>query len=153
MSAPIAKSGAEHTLVVEVMAPRGARAIYGLLGARFVADPYSSAFKAVLSAGSEPRPVQANTLLGRIESVEVGLPEEYAQAVASSVRLACEDGRPASSGVLDIRYAAIGHVSSNQRVFSMLGNAIVQLMVQTRNAPKDADRAKVVAECYEKYCA
>lgn len=117
-------------LVIELMVPRGGRALYGALGAKFTSDRSSSSLRAIVTAQPDSSPTNADSLISSIEQVEIGLPREYADGVANGVRSALEWRRSLSAGTLDFGYAAIGRVSSSQRLFWILGSTVTELLMQ-----------------------
>ena len=134
---PIVEMGATPPLrneasvvVIELMVARGGRSLYGALGARFESERASDSLRVIVTAKPDSSPVNADSLISRIEQVEIGLPFEYADGVASGVRSALEHAHLLTAGTLDFAYAATGPASSSQRLFWVLGSAVTQLLMQ-----------------------
>lgn len=122
-----------HNAVLEVMIPRGARVLYGMLGVRYL--PAGAAairgddLKSTISIFSE----NENYLIKGFDSVSVGLPENYAKAALDGFRRASFDCVEVEINRLQIIYAAHGEVSSNERIFEKIGFVLAKLIAGACN--------------------
>lgn len=122
-----------HNAVLEVMIPRGARVLYGMLGVRYL--PAGGAAARIddlksISIFSEDE----NYLIKGFDSVSVGLPENYAKAALEGFRRASFDCVEVEINRLQIIYAAHGEVSSNERIFEKIGFVLARLIAGARNS-------------------
>ena len=118
----------ERYLVIEVMLPRGARALYGLLGVRHIASTGSATLKVRVACSGSTGAIYKGSLIDSFETVTVGLPELYADAAVSGFERAFADGVDMQGGVVEIAYAAFGEVSSSEPFFERLGFALAKAL-------------------------
>lgn len=117
-----------RVLILEVMIPRGARALYGLLGGRFVPSDEGGKLLVRTAIESDITPVYGDALLAPIEPVKVGLPAEYALAAVHGVERAVSKGVDLRPGSLEFCYAGHGEASSNAPIFDQLGYSLTNLL-------------------------
>lgn len=115
-------------LVLEVMIPRGARVLYGLLGVRYsAAEPVTCGVDA-LTENARRFLMDENFLVAGFDSVCVGLPKLYEEAARAGFTRASNNGVEIEVDRLEMVYAAYGEVSSSERVFEQIGFVLANLM-------------------------
>lgn len=121
-----AETSGARDLVLEVMIPRGARALYALLGLRY----QSSANKTEIGILIPPSAsgVFHGSLIEDFEVAHLGLPLEYAAASVGGFKRGLADGNDVDRGRIDICCAAYGDVSSNEPLFEKVGFALAHLV-------------------------
>jgi hypothetical protein len=128
----VRKLAGTQLAVVEVFVPRGPRADYGALGAQFVPDDTDSLVIQVPKSGLDAGNLLADSLAASSDTVRIGLPKEYSQAVLAGT-LNCEALVSLGSGELTFLCAAHGEIGSSPWVFSKLACIIVQLLAWPRD--------------------
>lgn len=109
---------------VEMIIPSAGRALYGLLGAKFVSD--RSGELLVKLAVSENVEAEIDwSLASSIDKVCAGLPVEYADSVLDGV---IHSGKILGSGVLFFNCAAHGEIGSSPQMFRQLALRVVRLI-------------------------
>lgn len=129
-----------RAIVLEVRLPRGPRAEYGLLGARFTPDDSGHVTLRVGVSGAEG--ATFDSLAGSFDDVRVGLPEEYAGEVLGT--LASLERLPA--GVLEIHECAHGAVGSSRVLFARLAKLIAALADTRVDLSDGAAEREMLAE-------
>jgi hypothetical protein len=115
-----------HSAAVEVLVPHGAMASYGLLGVEV--EPADSSFLTIkVGVSRASGPPLPKALAEVMDDVRIGLPAEYAEAVAEGAAKGFARGISGCGGVLSFRCAAHGQVGSNVGTFSALAEVLVHL--------------------------
>jgi hypothetical protein len=125
---------------IEAFVPRGGMAEYGLLSVEF--QPTEGRALQIEVPHSEMGGAPwVDTLAGKVDDVRLGLPQEYAIAVVTSMSSASA-GRY-RSGVLRVTDAVHGMVGSTPNFFGRLGRAAVELELANEDV-RVADRLAAV---------
>lgn len=109
---------------VEMFAPKGVRALYGLLGAKFTPDNLERLLVQVAFCEDTTKQVEWS-LAAKVDKIYVGLTCEYAPSVLDGALRAAET---LGSGVLRFECAAHGAVGSSPKIFRQLATLAVQLL-------------------------
>lgn len=121
-------------LILELKIARGARVVYGLLGAKYESMPSSNRLEVCLpSSEFQSRLFEASLIQG-FETAIVGIVPEYSDFAMSGIQKAVGTSA-VLPGRLDICYSAHGKVSSNGLVFEKLGFALTKLLCNTDPFP------------------
>jgi hypothetical protein len=124
-------------VAVELFIPKGARVLYGLLGAEF-RPSQSGELYVLVNALSSGGPLLDDPLLAPLlDEVRIGLPPSYVEAVLEGVTLVS-----ASSllpGTLLFQNAAHGVVSSCNAIFKVLSLTVVRLLMMNQIPTKEED--------------
>lgn len=118
-------------LVLEVMIPRGARALYALLGMQYLASEHEAVEMDALNNKLSILSTDEDYLVGGFDAVCVGLPEPYERAAMAGFRKALIEEERAEVERLKIFYAAYGEASSNEQVFEKAGFILAKLVSGT----------------------
>lgn len=117
-----------NNLVLEIMISRGARVLYGMLGVTYSPSETEAVgvddLKSKINLFSE----NEDYLVKGLDSVCVGLPKNYANAVMDGFRRAFLDGVEVELSRLQIFYAAYGDISSSEQVFEKIGFVTANLI-------------------------
>lgn len=125
---------------VEMLIPKGGRAIYGLLGAEFQPELSQELLVKVAVSGTATQ--QLDWLLAsRLDRAYMGLPSEYCHGVLSGALSAAEI---LGSGLLHINCAAYGEVSSSPIIFNQLASTIVKLLASNIQSVLDSEITAIV---------
>ena len=122
-----------HTIIAELFLPRGARVVYGVLGANY---KFEASRKLSLTTHQtlNDKKIFKDSLLDPIEEVYVGLPEEYEDGIYSGVKRVCDENKLLLTGNLDFCYAAHAEVSSSSWVFQKLAYIISNLFCMSEDS-------------------
>ncbi|WP_143521434.1 MULTISPECIES: hypothetical protein [Pseudomonas syringae group] len=116
-----------HSMILEVMIPKGARCLYGLLGVS-----YNSSNDVSVSAGdliqSVTKEIYYNSMVGDFDVVKVGLPSEYVKASFSGLKRGALSCLQLDMQLVNICYGAYGAVSSNELIFESMGASLAGLL-------------------------
>lgn len=107
------------TLALEVMIPRGARVLYGLLGIRY--DLTNEGRQVDFYDKVDVSSIYLDSLVKGFETVRFGLPIIYSEASIYGLKRYFELIKFKRSGVIEICGGAFGDVSSNELVFKKIG--------------------------------
>ena len=112
---------------IELFIPLGPRAMYGLLGARFVANQSG---ELIIEIGSTELAgdVVPDTLAMRGDIVRVGLPSEYINGVSNGIELALPDLAKLGAGVMTVSCAAYAEISSCEDIYSKVFRMLAALL-------------------------
>lgn len=135
-----------HDLIIEVMIPRGARVLYGMLGIIYPVSEESVIHFNQLSLTSELLPGYGAPLIRDFESVSFGLPESYSRAAKEGFRRASFDGIQLNPNRIGVFYAAHGDVSSSEQIFEKIGFVLAHLIV----GQSDDDFEKTITSLLER---
>jgi hypothetical protein len=127
---------------IEMLLPRGGRALYGLLGAELT--PRCSGrlvVQVAVSGRTEPQFIRS--LAARIDDVRLGIPDEYAVSVLDGVSRT-DESRSLGPGMVRFDRAAHGAVGSAQWLFQRLSAAIVRLLAGQPETPSDEGLAELL---------
>lgn len=124
-----------NSAALELLVPRGGDVQYGLLGGTFCA---TSGAQLVICGGVDGSKLGSgyfDSLVRRLETPAVGLPDQLAEAaiVGMHDRAFAQDALVA--GVLTLDCAAFGQVSSSPAHFGKLAVALVELLVMSDISP------------------
>ncbi|MCI0719495.1 MAG: hypothetical protein L0338_11090 [Acidobacteria bacterium] len=112
---------------IEVLIPRGPRALYGLLGAELQPNQSAALLIRVLTSRNGGERFPDSIALSSDETF-VGLPEEFSQAVIEGATNQIAKVGGLGSGELVFGHAAHGLVGSAPVVFKWLADCLVQLL-------------------------
>lgn len=113
-------------VAAEILIPRGARSLYGLLGARFSPIKGSDLLVTLPASEESSEQIFPGSLASKFDDVRVGLLSEYADFVTEGVATAIEDKVLVGTGCLALSCAAHGAASSNGPIFRALAYWLVQ---------------------------
>ncbi|MBD2500495.1 hypothetical protein [Anabaena azotica] len=121
-------------VMIEILAPLGARFLYGCLGAMFM--PNNSG-KLVLTVciSTESEPQLDNSLASSLDVVRNGIIEEYASSIFEGAKLKLQENGISNifgSGEVYFRWGAFGEIGSSIAFFHDLAYAVIQLMVNDK---------------------
>lgn len=121
-------------VMIEILAPLGARFLYGCLGAMFI--PHNSG-KLVLtvSISSESEPQLNNSLASSLDIVRNGISEEYASSIVEGAKLKLQEtgiSHIFGSGLIWFHLGAFGEIGSSRAFFHDLAYAVIELMVNDK---------------------
>jgi hypothetical protein len=121
-----AETSGVRELVLEVMIPRGGRALYALLGLRY----QTSAKEFEINTLSPPSisKVFHGSLIEDFEVAHFGLPLEFAAASVAGLKRGLAANNDINRGRIDICCAAYGDVSSNEPLFEKVGFALAHFV-------------------------
>jgi hypothetical protein len=126
LSAGAAVSRPSRSLAVEVVIPRGAVVVYGMLGAAFASDGMSALEMTVMAgAGAE----FSDSLAIAPETALLGVPEQYAEGIVSGFLRGAEKVGRLPGGSLVFDRGAHGQVGSNPNVFTSLAACVTRLLM------------------------
>lgn len=123
-----------RVVVVEVMIPRGGRAIYGLLGGIYSPHTNAHQLRVRIPRNQSFGGVYADSMVAAFDTARVGLPNEYAEAAIAGIKQAISGGVSPFPGVLSMCFAACGDVSSNAPIFTQLGSVLMGLFCGGKRA-------------------
>lgn len=112
---------------IEILIPRGPRALYGLLGAELRPNQSEALVIRVIASNNDGTPFRDSIALSSDEA-QVGLPDEFCQAVVEGAASQVAKSGGLSSGELLFSHAAHGLVGSAPIVFKWLAACLVQLL-------------------------
>lgn len=115
------------TVIIELLVPRGARNIYGLLGADCIASTLNSIDVAVTSGNVLKPGLLSDSLAGKMEPVQLCLPDEFRTSVLEEIKLMFDNNELKLSGKLDYHYGAFSAISSNKWIFRKLAKLTIKL--------------------------
>ena len=122
-----------HDLVLEVMLPRGARVLYGLLGIQALATVHDGVIVDERRTTIRLFSKNEDFLIARFEPVFSGIPEHYVSATMRGFKRAWIEGTQVELNRLRIFYSAYGDVSSSEVFFEKIGFALVRLLAGSYN--------------------
>lgn len=125
-------SFSKRGVMIEILAPLGARFLYGCLGAIF--EPNDSG-KLVLkvSISTEFERQLNTTLASSLDIVRVGITEEYAPSVVDGAKLKLQETGVSNifgSGEISFRWGGFGEIGSSKAFFHDLAYAIIEVIVR-----------------------
>src|SRR6185312_7521099 len=112
---------------LEVLIPRGPRALYGLLGAELKPNRSDELIVRVLTSCDDSTPF-SNSMALSSDEARVGLPEEYSNAVIEGATSQIIKIGGLGPGELEFGCAVHGLVGSAPIVFKWLASCLVQLL-------------------------
>ena len=119
------------TRILEVMIPRGAHVMYGLLGVCYLPDNNEKKIKLFFSKSKSTESVYSKSLIDMFEKAKVGLPDEYVEAAINGVNRANNlNAEALLRGNYEFSYAAFGDVSSNKKIFEKLSFSLAFLVTK-----------------------
>ena len=117
----------DRTIIIELLIPAGGRVFYGLLGIHYKYD-LSQKISLKVNMTNKKFGILNDSLLGKIEDVYIGLPEEYLEGVYKGIEQAHQDNRLNITGEINFCYAAYGLISSCNFIFQRLSYALINLL-------------------------
>ncbi|MBG1268190.1 hypothetical protein [Nostoc sp. WHI] len=126
-------------VMMEILAPLGARFLYGCLGAIF--EPNNSGKLILKVSISTELERQLNTsLASSLDLVRVGINEEYASSVADGAKLKLQETGISNifgSGDISFRSGAFGEIGSSRAFFRDIAYAVIEVMVRDKAQSDD----------------
>ncbi len=119
----------------ELNIPHGPRASYGLLGAELV-DARADGLEVVVSINKVGHPLERSLAL-QPDKVNVGLLEEYANAVIDGVAKTAESSGLPTNASLQFRWAAHDIVGSSSSIFERVSAIVMGLLLLPQNASNE----------------
>ncbi|WP_257112049.1 hypothetical protein [Pseudomonas ficuserectae] len=116
-----------NSMILEVMIPKGARCLYGLLGVSY--NPSSDvSIRAGNVIQSVTQEIYDDSLVGDFDVVKVGLPSEYMRASFSGLKRGALSDLQLDVQFVEICYGAYGAVSSSELIFERIGASLAGLL-------------------------
>jgi hypothetical protein len=131
-----AESGSllNKTVMIEILAPLGARFLYGCLGAIF--EPNDSGQLVLrVSVSTESERQLKTSLASSLDIVRVGITEEYASSVVDGAKLKLQEPRISEifgSGEIYFKSGAYGEIGSSRAFFHDLAYTVIEVMVRSK---------------------
>lgn len=116
---------------IEMLLPRGGRALYGGLGAMFSPAQKGPLTVEIVIARDQGL-VWPHSLAARIDTVYKGLPYEFVTGIIDGVLLS-DNKYNLGSGRLRFAWATHGLVGSSRWIFYVLSDSLMGLLAQERN--------------------
>lgn len=116
-----------HRAAIEMIVPRGARNIYGLLGAEMLPNKLNCIGVQIFTSNQEGEPL-VESLAHSLDDPRVGLPNEYAYSIIDGVLAAKEEDKVFSSGEIKFNCAAYSPISSCEFIFKHLSQAVTKIL-------------------------
>lgn len=116
---------------LEIFIPVGPRVCYGLLGAKFSPNP-SGKLSVKVRVSTENESIFSSSMAATVDTVKIGLPEEYSQSVMEGIVNSLTDPKlieTLGSGVIAIEQAAYGEISSSKKMFRNIAATVIQLLL------------------------
>jgi hypothetical protein len=126
---------AERSAAIELVVATGPRAYYGALGATFMPASTMQLVARVPLSEHAGR-ILVGSLAGRADVARVGLPGEFAHAVAAGL-LSDDASGALGSGTVCCRCAAWAPVGSSAWLFEGLGRLVVKLLSLDRQSASE----------------
>ena len=124
-------------IVVELLAPKGARIDYGMLGAELRSLPTHELQVLVNISPSLNLTLPDSLMPAALDEVRLGIPYSYGMAVIEGVDLAANEIGELFAGQLHFQYAAQGLVSSSAAIFKLLSGTVVRLLMLSDTIPTE----------------
>lgn len=125
---------------LEIFIPVGPRVCYGLLGAKFIPNP-SGKLSVEVRVSTENESIFSSSMAAKVDTVKIGLPEEYSQSVMEGiVNSLIDDAKlieTLGSGVIAIEQAAYGEISSSKKMFRNIAATVIQLLLLDQASCQD----------------
>lgn len=136
--------GHDLRAAIEILLPRGPRAMYGLLGATYQAQIGGSELTVdVAFTTDHRRPEFTDSQAVKTDVARVGLPREYVEAVLEGIQEALAANPVLGPGHLSIDCAASADVGSSPATFSVLAKALLWTLAR---GEADADSLRTAVE-------
>lgn len=124
----------KKTVMIEILAPLGAKFLYGCLGAIF--EPNDSG-KLVLrvSVSTESERQLQTSLASSLDIVRVGITEEYAYSVVNGAKLKLQEPKITEifgSGEIYFKWGAFGEIGSSRAFFHDLAYTVIEVMLRAK---------------------
>lgn len=125
---PARQSTSSGCVAIELLLPRGPRALYGGLGAEFTAD-HSGILDVRLGLAQDRGYSLAGSLAGRLDSTHVGLIAEYADGVFQGV---VDTDAPEALGAGTLRFArgVHGDIGSSAHLFRIMSRILLRVLAR-----------------------
>lgn len=118
-------------VMIEILAPLGARFLYGCLGARFEPNDSGKLVLKVAVSTEVEREVNSSLALS-LDVVRVGIPEEYADSVFNGAKLKLQEPGISSifgSGEIYFKWGTFGEIGSSRSFFHDLAYTVIEVIV------------------------
>ncbi|MEA5550690.1 hypothetical protein VB713_06825 [Anabaena cylindrica UHCC 0172] len=127
-------SFSKRKVMIEILAPLGARFLYGCLGAMF--EPNDSGKLVLKVAISTELECEVNSsLASSLDIVRVGIPEEYANSVFDGSKLKLQEPGVSEifgSGQISFQWGTFGEIGSSRAFFHDLAYTVIEVMVRDK---------------------
>lgn len=133
------------TAILEVLFYASPRFFYGLLGVEFVPNN-TGKLSIQLKVSTENENLYTNSIAKEVDTVRVGLPEEYAQSVIDGIMDSLTEANIElfGSGLIQIEQAAHAEISSSNKTFRNIAATAIQLLLLDRTNSEKEETAEVV---------
>jgi hypothetical protein len=124
----------QRKAAVELLAPKGPMAMYGLLGAEFTPDN-SNVLRVRVLLGRPSGEKYRSPLVMQSEQPTVGLVKEFAEPILQAAVAEIIKAKPWPSGQLTFARAVQGAAGSNSFIFKQLSAILVRLILLPARQP------------------
>ena len=121
-------------VMIEILAPLGAKFLYGCLGATFEPNDSGKLVLKVAVSTEVEREVSSSLALS-LDVVKVGIPEEYADSVFNGAKLKLQEPGISSifgSGEISFKWGTFGEIGSSRSFFHDLAYTVIEVMVRDK---------------------
>jgi hypothetical protein len=121
-------------VMIEILAPLGARFLYGCLGATFEPNDSGNLVLKVAVSTEVEREVNSS-LASSLDIVRVGIPEEYVDSVFNGSKLKLQEPGVSSilgSGEISFKWGTFGEIGSSKSFFHDLAYTVIEVMVRDK---------------------
>ncbi|AFZ57250.1 hypothetical protein H6G54_25110 [Anabaena cylindrica FACHB-243] len=126
-------------VMIEILAPLGARFLYGCLGAIFEPNDSGKLVLKVAVSTEVEREVKSS-LASSLDIVRVGIPEEYANSVFEGSKLKLQEpgvSKIIGSGEISFKWGTFGELGSSRAFFRDLSYTVIEVMVRDKVRAND----------------
>lgn len=121
-------------VMIEILAPLGARFLYGCLGAIFKPND-SGKLGLKVSISTELERQLNSSLASSLDVVRVGIPEEYANSVFNGANFKLKEpgiSEIFGSGEISFEWGTFGEIGSSRAFFHDLAYTVMEVMVRDK---------------------
>lgn len=126
-----------RSAAIEMVLPVGPMAMYGALGATFLAEPGEDLRIQVLVSPNQGD-LYLNTLVGKSDKVHAGLPKEYVKGLLSTVS-SFQQTQLLGTGTVSFCRSLHGERGSSVRLFQMISTALIRLFCLENHSLSDGE--------------